>query len=301
VSLSGYLGSLLRGVFGAKLRWISCPRETAECGTCESRGCCAYGYVFNTPVPDGAARLRTHQDVPRPFVIQPPPPGVVRLAAGQNLDLHLVLFGRTIDYLPHFVWAFREINRLAQSPATSRERNVQLEEFVAVGNGQAPEQVVWSASHPERVSEGCTLTGQDVVAHLPAGVARTVSVEFLTMTRLKHNAGYVRQPEFHVLARNLLRRIANLLYFHGDSDLNVDFRDLIDRAQRISLTHDGTRWVGWPRHSGRQNMTMDLGGFVGKAHYAGDLAPFLPLLLVGEYAHVGKNATFGLGRFKVTL
>jgi hypothetical protein len=31
--------------------------------------------------------------------------------------------------------------------------------------------------------------------------------------------------------------------------------------------------------------------------YAGDLAPFLPLLRLGELIHVGKNAVFGNGRF----
>jgi hypothetical protein len=42
---------------------------------------------------------------------------------------------------------------------------------------------------------------------------------------------------------------------------------------------------------------MALGGAVGTWHLEGELAPFIPLLHLGQWLHVGKNATFGLGRY----
>ncbi len=44
---------------------------------------------------------------------------------------------------------------------------------------------------------------------------------------------------------------------------------------------------------------MVLGGLVGSLTLEGDLAPFGPLLRTGEILHVGKGATFGLGRLAV--
>ena len=44
-----------------------------------------------------------------------------------------------------------------------------------------------------------------------------------------------------------------------------------------------------------------LGGLVGTAAYEGDFAEFLPWLLWGQLVHVGKNATFGLGRIGVSF
>ena len=44
---------------------------------------------------------------------------------------------------------------------------------------------------------------------------------------------------------------------------------------------------------------MQLGGLVGSANYAGDLAAFLPFVALGVFLHVGKNATFGLGKYRV--
>ncbi len=44
---------------------------------------------------------------------------------------------------------------------------------------------------------------------------------------------------------------------------------------------------------------MILGGFLGKISYEGDnLKEFLPLVFIGTLIHIGKGATFGLGRYE---
>jgi CRISPR/Cas system endoribonuclease Cas6 (RAMP superfamily) len=42
-----------------------------------------------------------------------------------------------------------------------------------------------------------------------------------------------------------------------------------------------------------------LSGFVGEVTYRGEFEPFLPLLLLGEYLHVGKNVAFGNGWYRI--
>lgn len=44
---------------------------------------------------------------------------------------------------------------------------------------------------------------------------------------------------------------------------------------------------------------MEWAGIVGAATYEGDLAPFWPYLVFGQWTHVGKGATFGLGRYRL--
>ncbi|MDK2931722.1 MAG: hypothetical protein PWR07_1853 [Bacillota bacterium] len=132
-----------------------------------------------------------------------------------------------------------------------------------------------------------------------------VTVVFRTMTRLKFQGGLEDRPEFHVLIRSLLRRTSSLLYFHHGTRLDMDFRGFISQAETVRLAALNTRWVDWERYSSRQDTRMKLGGLVGTATYefndASLAALFMPWLVLGEYAHVGKGCTFGLGCFTVAL
>ncbi|MCR4403166.1 MAG: CRISPR system precrRNA processing endoribonuclease RAMP protein Cas6 [Firmicutes bacterium] len=133
----------------------------------------------------------------------------------------------------------------------------------------------------------------------PSCAPPRVTVVFRTMTRLKFQGGLEDRPEFHVLMRSLLRRASSLLYFHHGTRLDMDFRGFIARAELVELAAQDARWVDWERYSSRQDTRMKLGGLVGTATYEfcdADLAEFfLPWLILGEYIHVGKGCTFGLG------
>jgi len=84
--------------------------------------------------------------------------------------------------------------------------------------------------------------------------------------------------------------------FHSDAAPVEDFAAFsaacVDIEEEKNLT-----WLDWTRYSSRQQQKMSLGGVVGTWRLAGRLAPFARLLQLGEWLHVGKEATFGLGRY----
>jgi len=80
-----------------------------------------------------------------------------------------------------------------------------------------------------------------------------------------------------------------------------DHKGLIAAAEKIKLIRNQTRWHDWERYSSRQKERMAFGGIVGEAEYKGPLGAFLPYLTFGQWTHVGKNATFGLGRYEVSF
>ena len=78
-----------------------------------------------------------------------------------------------------------------------------------------------------------------------------------------------------------------------------DFAALSTQAAGITLQGEGLRWFDWGRYSQRQQQEMQLGGLLGSVQLQGDLAPFAPLLHQGQWLHVGKNATMGLGGYRL--
>lgn len=80
-----------------------------------------------------------------------------------------------------------------------------------------------------------------------------------------------------------------------------DFKGFIDKAKDITIKNKDLRWYNWQRYSGRQEQKINMGGFVGDITYEGNPLPFLSLPKAGEILHVGKGATFGLGRYEMRL
>lgn len=78
----------------------------------------------------------------------------------------------------------------------------------------------------------------------------------------------------------------------------VDFRELIDRAASIRLTHDNTKWTKWQRYSSRQVRRMEWQG-IGPRGLRGDFAAFRKFRHFGKFVHVGHGAMFGLGRYSL--
>ncbi|HLF85610.1 MAG TPA: CRISPR system precrRNA processing endoribonuclease RAMP protein Cas6 [Nitrospiria bacterium] len=124
-------------------------------------------------------------------------------------------------------------------------------------------------------------------------------MNFLTPTRIVVNEDLVVDLEFHHLIRSLLRRISTLSYFHCEKRLELDFKGMIERAQDVKAKKRDLSWYDWERYSARQDVRMKMGGILGSVTFSGDLAEFMPYLLLGEHLHVGKGTSFGLGKYEV--
>ncbi len=98
----------------------------------------------------------------------------------------------------------------------------------------------------------------------------------------------------------MLRRVLELAHVHVPG-VAVDwtFQPLLQRADAVRIAAADLRWHDWERWSQRQNAAMKLGGVLGTLTLEGDLAPFASLVRTAEVVHVGKGATFGLGKLDV--
>jgi len=296
LDLPAYLGSTLRGAFGHAFRSVACPAPRGM--DCPIPTQCPYHLIFETSPPPGSEALRTHEEVPRPFVISPDAsvagaPGERRIfRPSDEVSFELVLIGRAQEFFPYFVVALREVDRIGRGRRAVELRRI---DSLSISGESRP---VYEAAENLVHGTAPSITLDDCAA--TSAPSSSLTIEFLTQTRLKHEGRFVRRPEFQILFRRLLGRLSSLSRFHCGAPLDVDFRELIDRAGSIRLTQDDTQWAQWQRYSSRQERRMEWEGIVGRATYEGDFAPFWKFLKFGEFSHVGHGATFGLGQYGVS-
>ena len=121
------------------------------------------------------------------------------------------------------------------------------------------------------------------------------------------NEKLVSEPEFHIYVRNALRRISNLNFFHCINDagkleleleLELDFNYYIEKSLDIS-SKKSLKWYSLDRYSNRQKTHMKLSGFIGDISFENVPYEYLWIIKLGELIHIGKNTTFGHGKYSL--
>jgi len=289
-----YKGSTLRGAFGAMFKDSVCVVPHRECTRCVLHTHCAYPYVFETPVPKSAKRMRKYPVAPHPFVILPMLEKKRLYKVGESLFFDLTLIGRGMNYVPYFIYTFAQFSErrgLGKRRGKCTLTSVQW---------QTPEGRWLSIYKDEdQQLEDCYRPTTIAPPDPTACKAKSLTLSFLTPTRLIFAGRLVSDLQFHILCRTLLRRLSNLMYFHCGAELDVDFKALIEDATRVTTVCNALRWLDWQRFSSRQHRHVKQGGLIGQITFEGEFQPFLPLLQLGSIIHVGKSTALGMGKFEV--
>jgi CRISPR-associated endoribonuclease Cas6 len=240
------------------------------------------------------------------LLITPPPEKNRDYREDERLCFEFTLIGKSIDYLPYFIYTFDELGRIGIGKGKGK---YQLEEVKAIQIGERRE---IQGQRTEVKGESETIySGKEKVLRSNYRVIKIddlnpfnlspliLNLVFMTPTRLKFDGRLSPSLEFHILIRNLLRRISLLSYFHCDKELELNFKEIIEKSRDVKVQKEDLSWFDWERYSNRQETRMMMGGFVGSITFEGDFEPFLPFLLLGECIHVGKGTSFGLGKYEI--
>jgi hypothetical protein len=131
-----------------------------------------------------------------------------------------------------------------------------------------------------------------------------VRVRFLTPTELKgaRHPDSGKGPEFGMLIARIRDRASTLHALYGPGPLEIDFKAIGERANRISMTRCEVEQVDRKRLSRGTGQWHPLGGFVGVAEYQDDdgpnrsnLAEFIPFLEIARWTGVGRQTVWGKG------
>ncbi len=290
--LPPYTGSMLRGAFGHALRRLVCVMGPAQpCLTCALRRACVHTRLFETFFEDEPPPpLEGLVAAARPYVFEPLGAGGT-LDAGETFAFDLILLGQAAELQGYALLA---LARMARRGLGAGRARFALDRVEAVdGAGGARTLLV----------EDRLVTGAPAAPILPArdGLpAGPLALRLATPLRLKVRGRLVVQPGVRDLVLAMLRRTLELAYVHlPGAQLDWDLRLWLERADDVRVVRQDLRWHDWERYSHRQGTRMKLGGVIGDIVLEGHLAPFAGLLRTAEIVHVGKSASFGLGKVEL--
>jgi len=289
ISLPAYTGSAWRGLFGHGLRRTLCVTRQPTCEGCLLVGSCVYSTLFESPPRDPADQAR-YNAVPHPYLLRIDPQQPGEIAPGAPLEVGVHLFGPAVTALPYLVHALGGVGERGIGRGHGRFRLERVWQLAAPTGG-------WTCIH----HTGGPLTASTTAparAWAAGAAPERIRLQFQSPLRMKRQGSLVGPKEFGFgeLFRQLLWRLNDLARHHGGSDARLEWANLAPAVDRVRVARSELRWRDWTRYSSRQDALMQLGGLIGEIALEGEgLATLWPLLRLGQWTHLGKATTMGLG------
>lgn len=289
--LPAFKGPLLRGAIGYAIRRLSCVREDAVCEGCRSRDSCLYVLLF-------APRLNVGRSAPTPVVLTPPPVGPTIITPRDTLDFQLTLFGRAIEAMPLLIAA---VINAAETGLGRDQRKFKVEKIETLTYQQ---RVVFFDSTLGYLCEDALRFSLEDITEVPVSPVRSITVELLTPTQLtaedRAPISDARQAPFRLLLKQVLGRLSTLYHLFGNGAPAWDYPNLLTATQTVMLSKQSRLY---PCDVYRTQMLTKrserIPAWVGMLEYTGlDLSAFVPYLMMGEIAHIGRRTLFGLGHYR---
>lgn len=290
IYLPKYKGATFRGVFGNVFKKVA-----RELGFSH-----IYDYIFETPN-DGRLPGYVSRFAPKPFVLEAPLTNKKIYKTGENFELDFILIGKAINYIPPLIYIFDEAGR---SHGIGKWRSSGFGNYALKKVTFLNDQSETLFYQPAKMLpfNGITLSYPE--ASPKNDQDRTLLlVNFITPTHIIRNHSAIeKNPDnpltFEVFIRSLYRRVYYLYYFHQNEEI-PPFNENIP-VPNLETLSKSLIWERIHHFSNRQKRRVPLAGFRGSVVFNDGWQPYWSLLKLGEILHIGKETTFGFGKYHLS-
>jgi CRISPR-associated endoribonuclease Cas6 len=230
-----------------------------------------------------------------------------RYGPGETLQFGITLFGSIVQLLPYLMLSINMLEaaglgqRLSENHGQRGRFHIMLvENYNPV---TAERRTLYEKGQQLFQVPTISVTEQDICKRAEQLPDDRVTLTFLTPTRIVQREHLLRRALFAPIMHRLLERLMALenAYGEGASMTMEELWALVEQAEQIECIEDCTRWSDVKSYSNRQRRFTPIGGLVGKATFAGNLAQFREYLLWGELIHIGKSCVKGDGWYRIDV
>lgn len=307
----GYWGSRLRGGYGRVLKEGLCDHQDIDdCRECARFRECDFPRLFQPLRTSDESRLadaplKHKVDLPRPFVIDPPPVTERPYRRGEIITLGFTSIGPLCESIAYPVLAFERFEQTGSpglSEHVSRFRLAGVRDLLAGGRSIYEKGMLSSAITRDIAGFARDTWVWEGKAELEVRFITPLSVVNSHARQRDPESGITMFTDFYDLIYNLTNRVGGLWQLYGEEWPGqagfFRWRELLLKASRqIATTHRELEMVRTWGFSNRQHADRPMGGFTGNMRFTGDFLPFAEVLGIGEIVHVGNQTAFGLGRY----
>jgi hypothetical protein len=274
--------------FAEAFRRLVCRRTALECSS--SPGCtdCPYRDLFSQQLGADPTAVRCHQKPPLPFIFSFPACGDASKQAN-DFTCTLILVGKAFNHTAEFISAFRSLLAKGHKAGQFAETAVFLVESLDFqGN---PTAIALGEVAPD-LGSLVTLDFQSIVDSR-CRTTDAVGVTFITPLKLAKTGKIMSSFDAGQFVRSLMRRVSALTYYYCGYEMQDNFREYAHAANRIELLEDNFFYGAVGRRS------WALSGVMGDGVLNVDFNDLMPFLVMGEYLHLGKGASYGMGQYRL--
>ena len=212
---------------------------------------------------------------------------------GSNHSFELLLIGHAIDWIDEIKSGF-ELKKLIS--LTGPEGHQVPFEFLGFDNQEFKGPI-----NIDQILEGYAPNNK-IVEPL-----KKVTINFISPYCTKFQGKIITDPnrmDFEVFLASIYERIKGLAENHcGFNGIVPDKNQFLISATNIENNpHEDFRFVSNKAIKESANGKKEeekIGGLKGRITFKGELTEYLPMIILGEELHIGKDTTQGLGRYKI--
>jgi hypothetical protein len=284
-----FKGNVFRGSMGKALRRLTCASGLDDCKDCLLSNNCIYSRIFESFNPGvNQSILGKVEKAPHPFIIDVNEKNQLEYSRNREIRFRLTLIGEAMKYISYFILAFIDIGE----SGIGRTRGCFKIKQVWSGG-----QEIYNAHKKKITLDFDSIPGSRFMGEKWDKGCLDISLE--TPLRLKYDQRFQKQITFPMIVSNLLRRVYLLANHYCGGPASVDMKELIEMSKKVVLVNSEIYWHQQERYSYRQNRGVSMAGVSGTLDFEGDFNPFIAFLRIGEYLHLGKGTSFGLGKIKI--